>query len=207
VVNVLRAQDDSVAGVRNSRGAGVSLTVSSQSVLHRIALETCLMVHGCFILPEAPVTLLLDTPMLNALLTLEGGLDSTVVVVTENRCHEYWLDLLAFNPAALLVSPTTVDEVVSALVTVVNGKCVYPKATSPLWPQERRVLRLLAAAYEPEVIASTLGIKGAVVRNYISSILLKLRLTHPNLDFYGRSQLVSYYQGSHVKFMFSELNS
>ena len=175
----------------------LNISVRVGSTLLRGLLEEALRSRGSAAVPLGHVTVLFDTPNAPALVVLEQGVVGLTLVVTDNPCGEYWCDILQLAPLGLLIAPTTIKEVVTAVVSVAKGIPYLnrPIYESPLWARERRVLRLLADGYEGDAIASKLGVKPAVVRNYTSSILMKLRLNHPQLTLENRVQLVNYYWG------------
>jgi DNA-binding NarL/FixJ family response regulator len=71
----------------------------------------------------------------------------------------------------------------------------HPNARSPLTPRERIILQGVANGWEDKRIALKLGIEGAVVRNYVSSVMAKLRAAHADLTIESRVQLALYYWG------------
>jgi DNA-binding NarL/FixJ family response regulator len=144
-------------------------------------------------------TLFVDSSGHRAVHLLEGTANDTVVV-TDNPCQEYWLDVLALEPSGFLAGDVGPAQIVEACEAVARGERVrhHPPCDSPLWPKERAVVRLLAEGLEPEEIAARLRIGPAVVRNYVASSTMKLRLGR-GLKLSTRIQLANYYWGNMLK--------
>jgi len=174
-----------------------TVSVRGGSALVRGLLEEALRSRGNVTGSLGQVTLFLDTPQASVLLALESGTCGPTLVVTDNPCGEYWLEVIQFAPLGFLVAPDSIREIAAAAHSVAAGVPFlrHPPYESPLWVRERRVLRLLADGLDVDAIAARLGIKTAVVRNYISSIFLKLRLSHPRLLLENRVQLINHYWG------------
>ncbi len=89
----------------------------------------------------APKTLLIDAPWGWAPPQLCKGCHKQTVVVSDNPCAEYRLELLEHRPAALL-SNVSVEELAEHLIN--PSTYLPPIFASPLTPTERLTLRLLA---------------------------------------------------------------
>lgn len=145
---------------------------------------------------ETLPTLFVDASGHRATHRLANGAEG-VVVMTDNPCQEYWLDVLAVNPAGFLAGDIAPEHITQAFEAVARGQQVrhHPCCDSPLWPKERTVLRLVAEGLEPEEVSAQLKIRRSVVRNYVASITMKLRLAR-GLVFTTRIQLANYYWGN-----------
>lgn len=91
------------------------------------------------------------------------------VVITDNPCPEYRLDLLDQQPAALL-SNVSIADIVAALVTLAEGQVIHPATTSPLTPGERAILALAARGLSNREIALARGSSEQRVKNALGEI-------------------------------------
>jgi DNA-binding CsgD family transcriptional regulator len=125
---------------------------------------------------------------LEVLLGLSAAQRKQLVVVTDNPCPEYAMDLLALSPSAVFfgVAPST-TEMDCALLSIANGR-PPPSPTSKLLPSERAILRFLPSGECDKRIARALGLSHRTIRNRLASILEKLRLEN-------RTQVAMYYSG------------
>jgi DNA-binding NarL/FixJ family response regulator len=128
---------------------------------------------------------------LEVLLGLSAAQRKQLVVVTDNPCPEYAMDLLALSPGAVFFGavPST-TEIDCALVSVAGGtpRPSPPGLTSTLLPSERVILRFLPSGECDKRIARALGLSHRTIRNRLASILEKLRLEN-------RTQVAMYYSG------------
>jgi DNA-binding CsgD family transcriptional regulator len=114
--------------------------------------------------------------------TLEGA-----VIVTDNPCPEYRLDLLDERPVELL-SKVSMSDIAHVLNTLGDTRVPSP-VYSPLTLTERAVLRLAAKGHTNKSIAKCRGIGEQRVKNLLSSIYQKLALR-------SQVQLAHYYYGN-----------
>ncbi|CAN5479478.1 hypothetical protein BH24DEI1_BH24DEI1_07370 [soil metagenome] len=113
------------------------------------------------------------------------------VVVTDNPCPEYKLDLLEQEPAALL-SGVSLPDIVRTLEELEAGqKQPLPKLSSPLTPVERLTLRLAARGCDNKVIAKARNTGEGTVKNSLQVVFQKL-------GFESRVQLAHYYGNWHA---------
>ncbi len=150
-------------------------------------MEHGLISRGVVVSANAVCTLLVDEPWgwIQAQLCDIDACDT--IILTNNPCPEYKLDLLAHQPAALFAHMSLV-EVVEGLEFVWQRQYLEPKIHSPLTPTERLTLHLLAKGYTPKKIASVRNISEGRVKNTLSTIYQKLGLG-------SRAQLALYYFG------------
>jgi DNA-binding CsgD family transcriptional regulator len=128
---------------------------------------------------------------LEILLGLSAAQRARLVVVTDNPCPEYAMDLLALQPGALFfgVAPSTTE--LSCALASINSGTPQPSTagfTSSLLPSERAILRFLPSGECDKRIARALGLSHRTVRNRLASILEKLHLEN-------RTQVAMYYSG------------
>ena len=117
---------------------------------------------------------------------------TNALILTENPCPEYALDLLEYRPAGLIVCPSgeRFTALGRALSLIHRGNIVreHPRLQTRLLPSERALLRLLSRQVGTREIAEVLSLSHKTVRNRISEIGQKLELEN-------RSQIVMYYTG------------
>lgn len=134
--------------------------------------------------PAASTIIILDIPRGFALQTLEN-LSSTGahrVVVTWSFCPEYWEDLWDLRPDILIVGDGLTLDLATAVTAAAQGRRYRqtPDTRTALSPAERRVLRLLAHNCSNEQIAARLSVRPQTVKNLVTVIYQKLRLTNRN---------------------------
>ncbi|ADI13885.1 transcriptional regulator, LuxR family [Truepera radiovictrix DSM 17093] len=149
------------------KGAGVPTVSSSEPLLSRLHL-------------------ILDAPLGWALwrsLELEG---QSKVVVSDNPCPEYRLDLLESEPLALLHDVSVTD-----IVLMLRGeKCASVRLPyTPLSTTERLTLKLIAMDYSNDSIARLRGVETQTVKNVVRNLYQKLYLK-------TRLQAAHYYFGN-----------
>jgi DNA-binding CsgD family transcriptional regulator len=110
------------------------------------------------------------------------------LVIIDNPCPEYRLNLLERGPAAL-ISDATLDSIVETLEACLAGQSVYPTVTSALTAVERETLKLIAAGYNTKEVAQKRGVSSGTVKNATQVIYGKLELK-------SRVQLAHYYYGN-----------
>ncbi len=145
---------------------------------------------------NASTMLLIDLPFGFALQTLPllEHSPAQVIVLTENRCPEYWEDLWDYGPAALVVG-LQIDQALADTVASVGCRerlRVTPPTLSSLTAAERAVLRQLAYGQDNHRIASHLQLREKTVRNTLTNIYDKLGLTsrvQAALYYWGRGEL------------------
>lgn len=135
----------------------------------------------------ADLVLVIDAPTGWAFTALEELEPSRTVVVSDNPCPEYRLDLLELEPRALL-DASTLDGLREALAGVLAGQEVASEITSHLTLAERRTLRLHALGRSARDIAAARGVRTSTVRNTTHMIYVKLGLS-------SVVQLAQYYFG------------
>lgn len=152
------------------------------------ALEQGLDAFGFELTHTSCLHLLIDAPWgwamsPHATVTVAGS-----VVVSDNPCFEYRLDLLELSPAALLTQ-VSVAEIAAALRRLTeSGQIPTPKLSSPLTKAERLTLRLAAKGHDNKTIAKVRNVSEGTVKNTIQTIFQKL-------GFHARVQLALYYYG------------
>lgn len=133
----------------------------------------------------APKTLLLDAPRGWAPPQLRDVRPCEMVIVSDNPCAEYRLELLEHSPAALL-SNVSIAEIAEHLKNPSDYR--PPILASPLTPTERLTLRLLACGRSPKQIAQQRNVSEGGVKNTVGIIYQKLGLK-------SRAHLTLYYFG------------
>jgi DNA-binding NarL/FixJ family response regulator len=115
-----------------------------------------------------------------------GGIDTRpVIIVSDNPCPEYRLDLLDQGPIALL-SDASVLDIVKVLRGTLPPQQLY---ATPLTGVERATLRLIATDHGSCAIAQTRDVSEQAVKNTISALYRKLHLR-------TRLQAAHYYFGN-----------
>ena len=109
------------------------------------------------------------------------------VILSDNRCPTYQLDLLDKQPAALIHGGDW-NALLAVLETAQTGKAFYPKVTTPLTPAERETLRLVAFGYANADIAEKRGVTERTVKNSLVEVYRKLNL-------HSRVEATHYYLG------------
>lgn len=111
-----------------------------------------------------------------------------VVVVTDNPCPEYRLNLVEQEPIALLTA-VSLSDIVRALIQVNTGARHVPHIPTPLTSGERKVLQLVAKGYRNKEVAAERGVSEGRIKNVVRDIYLKLGLN-------SQVSLVHYYYGN-----------
>lgn len=126
-----------------------------------------------------PLKLIIDVPAGYAFSMRDFPHRTETVVLTDNRCPEYLLDLREFGFLAVLAGGNTFHEVLQhGLERAARGDRFYsgPELTSSLTSSERAVLRHVALGLSDKQIAIQLNKSERTVSNQISSILMKISL-------------------------------
>jgi DNA-binding NarL/FixJ family response regulator len=130
--------------------------------------------------PAAPVTLLFDMPLGFGLhmLQITPVLPPRLIIITQNRCPEYWDDLWDFHPTGVLLESDLERQInlVFALVARTGRYRSVPAANSQLTRTERKVLCLLACGNSNPQIAERVGVQHKTIRNVLTTIYEKLGL-------------------------------
>lgn len=136
---------------------------------------------------EAQWKLVIDLPTGFALNSLSGTDNRAIIIATTNPCPEYRLDLLGFNPAAVLpLAPlNSLTKLVEAVQTYTY---IAEEPITPLTPSERMTLMLIAYEHSYSEIARIRSITPGTVKNTLGKIYLKLNLR-------SGSQAAHYYYG------------
>lgn len=109
------------------------------------------------------------------------------VVISDNPCPEYKLDLMSLKPAALIdFTPGALLEAVRAVET---GRTLLPEVSSVLTTTERLTLRLVANGHSLKAVAVIRGTKVNTTRNTVQTLYAKLGLR-------SAVQLALYYYGN-----------
>lgn len=128
--------------------------------------------------------LLIDAPWGWAPPEMRHVCPTQTVVVSDNPCPEYRLDLLEHRPAALLHNVS-----MEQLAYHLKDPCLaQPSPRSVLTPMERLTLRLLAHGRSPKQVAQHREISEGRVKNTVASIYQKLGLSskaHLTLYYFG----------------------
>jgi DNA-binding NarL/FixJ family response regulator len=105
-------------------------------------------------------------------------LPSRLIIITQNRCPEYWDDLWDFRPTCVLLEGDLEREIdrVFALGARTSRYRSVPEANSQLTPTERKVLCLLACGNSNPQIAEKIGVQHKTIRNLLTTIYEKLCL-------------------------------
>lgn len=109
------------------------------------------------------------------------------IILSDNLCPPYRLDLLDKQPAAL-IHLTDGDALLPTLMIVQAGNTVHPKVKTPLTAAERKTLRLTALGYKNAEIAEQRGVTVKTVKNSLTEIYKKTKLR-------SRVEIAYYYVG------------
>jgi DNA-binding CsgD family transcriptional regulator len=114
------------------------------------------------------------------------------LILSNNPCHAYLLDLLESSPAALLrLYEKELEALPETLRRIRAGERLYPKDLhTNLTPSERLTLRLAVKGYSNKRIAKVRKVIEGSVRNTLVSIYKKLEL-----KYHSRVLLSHYYYG------------
>ncbi|KEF35596.1 hypothetical protein RDMS_00940 [Deinococcus sp. RL] len=136
--------------------------------------------------------LLVDAPSGFAFAHRGSFEEQPTLVLTDNPCPEYLLDLRDAGPVAVLAGGHSFEEVQRGLERAAAGERFYhgPEVKSCLSGAERRILRYLVAGYSDKRIARQLGRSEKTIGNQVASVLKKLHIN-------GRCQAVVYYLSLH----------
>ena len=124
---------------------------------------------------KAEPLLLLDKPTGWAALDHKEVDYSRCIILSDNRCPSYQLDLLERDPAALITF-SEAETLPLILKSIDSGKSFYPRVVSPLTPVQRTTLRLVALGHTNKEIAVKRGVAERTVKNALVNIYDKLNL-------------------------------
>lgn len=110
------------------------------------------------------------------------------IILTSNRCPEYWEDVWDAGPAALIVADHVAPLLPHAFTQLAAGAPFRhtPRPCSSLSVVERTMLRLVAHGWSDQAIATHLCLQHKTVRNRLSVIYAKLGI-------HNRVEAVLYY--------------
>lgn len=143
---------------------------------------------GVKVCPSADLHLLLDEPLGWASLPHPEIDLARCVLVSNNACPTYRLDLLDRLPAAL-VKLHHPDALLAALRLVHTGETLHPTLWTPLTPAERQTVHYTAEGYTNKEIARLRKVSEGHIKNTLSAVYAKLNLR-------SRVQIAHYYYGS-----------
>ena len=150
--------------------------------------ETLLTAEAATISDDAKLQLLIDSPAGWASLEHPGIVYPNCIILSDNLCPSYLLDLLDYKPAAL-VPLTDASSLSPVLTSVQAGNTLYPRIReTPLSPVERLTLRLVAQGKTNKEIALKREVAERTVKNTLVAIYSKLNLK-------SRNQALLYYLG------------
>lgn len=155
----------------------------------REEVEYGLASHRVSVSHQAKLALLVDAPWGWAQGRISSLNMATTLVLSDNPCPEYCLDLLSYDPITFL-SGVSIEDIAYTLNKLFCGDQVASCTafSSSLTPTERLTLQLIAKGHTPKQIANIRGISGARVKNTLQVIYQKLGLN-------SRAQLALYYYG------------
>jgi DNA-binding CsgD family transcriptional regulator len=133
------------------------------------------------------IRLLLDIPR-GWLSTLESTSFSQTLIVTDNPCPEYQLDLLGHHPAGMVLS-LELNCILRAMASLQKGETFLPTVRSSLTRAERSVLYLSAIGRSAKDMAKQRDTSIGTVNNVLHVIYQKLGLG-------SRVELAHYYFGN-----------
>lgn len=117
------------------------------------ALEGQFADRSIAICSHAPFHLIVDRPLGWALLPHPEIDYPKAIILSDNLCPSYQLDLLERQPAALV---SAVEDISTALLDQIRtGYSYYPQIKSPLTTSERGTLKLVALGYTNKEIAGS----------------------------------------------------
>ena len=134
---------------------------------------------------DIKTTFVVDEPLGWAFAAVGGELEDCVVL-TDNRCPTYLMNLWDFGPRNVL--PLTPLSDLTRLLTTSAGPLAPATLSSPLTPAERHTVRLIAEGYTNREIAQRRHVSEGVVRNTVNAI-------HQKLNLYARVHIAFYYYG------------
>jgi len=153
---------------------GVKLLCGEAKLCGEIERE--LTSKGVDVTSRARHTLLIDAPWG----WVQGQLANVdlcrTIILSNNPCPEYKLDLLGHQPASLFTHMSLV-EIVEGLEKVWQGQRVVPTIWSSLTPTERLTLRLTSNSYSNKDIARERGVDEGTIKNNLHTIFHKLGLS------------------------------
>lgn len=119
--------------------------------------------------------LVLDGPIGWAPMELDRLDPTRSLVVTDNPCPDYRIDLIERGVAAVL-SQAGPDEILAVLDALETHSYRIEAPASVLTPAERLTLRLIAEGFDSKAIAARRGVSDGTLRNTVHTIYMKLGL-------------------------------
>ncbi|HYM16607.1 MAG TPA: response regulator transcription factor [Dehalococcoidia bacterium] len=168
----------------------------------RVVAEAC-TVQGAIdeVMRSAPAVVIMDVRLrdgsgVDACRAIhERAPDTRIVMLTQHADDATVVDSILAGASAFILQDTTGDALLDAIASVAAGgslldphvtACLLerlradvtarPSDVGPLSAQERRVLALIAEGKTNKEIAAAIGLSEKTVKNYVSSILNKLRM-------------------------------
>lgn len=132
----------------------------------------------------ASTVIIVDAPRGFALQSLQAPArpQAHYLVVTDNHCPEYLIDLWDCKPEALVAEGTLYPDLPIALSQIGQGtrRQGAPAATTRLTSTERQILRLLAQGHANQDIANHLTVQCKTIKNTLTTIYAKLGVRNCN---------------------------
>ena len=166
----------------------LSVCVHCGDAVFKSAFKQRLAGRGLLVCADAKMHLLIDRPLGWATLEHPNFDLTQCVVLSDNPCPTYQLDIINKQPAAL-IHLSDEDALLLTLKSVAKGSVVYPKVTTILTLAERKTLRLVALGYTNLEIAGKRGVTERTVKNSLVEIYKKLNL-------HSRVEVSHYYLGN-----------
>ncbi|WP_424951170.1 response regulator transcription factor [Deinococcus sp.] len=140
---------------------------------------------------------IIDAPPGFALSRCGSFATQPTLVLTDNTCIEYLMDLRQAEPTALLAGGNGFENILAALANVAVGESRYrgPELKSCLTHAERQILKNISTGRSDKEIAKKLDRSTKTVGNQISSVLNKLNLknrTHAIFYYFALDHLRRY---------------
>ena len=146
-----------------------------------------LLISGTYVFQCGNYRLLVDAPWGWAQGQPKTSDMRRTAILSDNPCPEYKLDLLAYQPAALLTQ-LSLAEVAEALEKIQQGQRLVPRVSSSLTPVERATLRLTVNGHSNKDIAHVLEVGEGTIKN-------RLHIIFQKLGFDSRLHIALYYYG------------
>lgn len=161
----------------------IKLRASSPKIALEVGLDFAF--RGFELNPNATYELLIDQPVGYALLATSSTAKK-LIIATDNACSEYLLDLQAKGVAAIVPLAPYIT-LWQDVTKVFEDEHVAPVYSSRLTPTERLTLHCVARGLDNKQIAKRRDVSEGVVKNTLTSIYEKLKLS--------RDEIVHYYLG------------
>ena len=164
-----------------------SVRVHCGDTLFRESFEQWLRNLGLQLGETGDVHLLVDRPLGWAILAHPEVDFERCIILSDNTCPPYQLNLLDKKPAAL-IRLADEDALLPTLRAVARGNTVHPKVTPLLTLAERKTLDLVARGLTNKEIADQRNVTEHTVKNSLSEVYRKLEL-------HSRVKAAHYYLG------------